>query len=138
MVVRLLAAGLLAAILAAPAATAGGSRIVVRPGEPVVNTRSTIEVRAPVSVKRLVVRLVTPTGVPLRVALYREGPGVWRKRYRFMDDGTWTLLVRLRGTLVSRKVFVKQPPEPVPPFKPAQKTSLFGVAGGGVFIVPLP
>ena len=135
---RALGAGLLAALAAASAAAAGQGSIVVRPGEPIVNTRSTIEVRAPASVERLTVRLVTPTGVPLRVGLYREGPGVWRKRYRFMDDGTWTLFVRVRGTLVSRKIFVKQPPTPVPPFKPAQKTSLFGTAGGGVFIVPLP
>ena len=95
--VRALAAGLLAALAAASAAVAGGDAIVVRPGEPVVNTRSTIEVRAPDSAKRLSVRLVTPTGVPLRVGLYPEGAGVWRKRYRFMDDGTWTLLVRIRG-----------------------------------------
>ena len=137
-----------AVCVAAVAATAAGARsagtLSVRPGSPIVNARTTIEVRTSAATRRLSLRLESPTGVPMRIALSRAGRGVWRTRFRFLDDGTWKLSVRVGGRLETRQVFVKQPPAPIPPFKPWQlatrpKSSLgAALAAGGGIALPLP
>lgn len=149
MALRSPAVGAVCAVLVA-ASTAGaanaagaGRSLEVRPGSPVVGLRVTIVVRGAPTVKRLAVEIVTPTGIPLRLRLARAGAGMWRARYRFTDDGTWTLSVRLRGTVSSRRIFVKQPPAPIPPFKPWQlatgpKANLGTALTGGGIPLPLP
>jgi hypothetical protein len=139
------AAASLAVASTAPVAGAASRSplLVVRPAAPVVGKRVTIEVRPSARLQRLSAQLVSPTGVAMRVRLTRAKPHVWRAHVHFADDGTWTIAVRVHGRALRRRVFVEQPPAPMPPFKPwrlnAHTQSSLGasLASGGV-VLPLP
>jgi hypothetical protein len=125
-----------AAVLAfAPAAGAANGLLLVDPGQPVVGSRTLIELRTKAQ-GPIKLQLVSPTGVHLRLGLVRAKPGVWRVGFHFADDGQWVLRVpRVRALA---KVVVFQPGAALPPFKPnahgAKTNGAGSIATGGLVL----
>jgi hypothetical protein len=134
MVARVLAVAAVCLVVA-PAAGAARGRLVVSPLNPVVGVRAQIEVHAKARAP-LVARVVSPTGVHLKVRLTKVRGDLWRAAFHFTDDGQWT--VRVAGTRVAR-VLVLQPGAALPPFRPntpggSKAGSLSGLVTPGIVI----